>query len=80
MLAVRRLLRKHFTAWRDTTNEGALDGCRHDDDVFASYGWDECSDVRVWEEEIRLARLAADLGFDCLPIALPIRIPGVRCP
>jgi hypothetical protein len=34
--------------------------------VFASYGWDNCSDVRVWDEEIRLARLAADLGFDCL--------------
>ena len=34
--------------------------------VFASYGWDGCSDARVWEEEIRLARLAADLGFDCL--------------
>ena len=34
--------------------------------VFASYGWDNCSDARVWDEEIRLARLAADLGFDCL--------------
>ena len=34
--------------------------------VFASYGWDNCSDDRVWNEEIRLARLAADLGFDCL--------------
>ena len=34
--------------------------------VFASYGWDNCSDDRVWDEEIRLARLAADLGFDCL--------------
>jgi alkanesulfonate monooxygenase SsuD/methylene tetrahydromethanopterin reductase-like flavin-dependent oxidoreductase (luciferase family) len=34
--------------------------------VFASYGWNDCSDARVWEEEIRLARLAADLGFDCL--------------
>jgi alkanesulfonate monooxygenase SsuD/methylene tetrahydromethanopterin reductase-like flavin-dependent oxidoreductase (luciferase family) len=34
--------------------------------VFASYGWDNCSDQRVWDEEIRLARLAADLGFDCL--------------
>jgi alkanesulfonate monooxygenase SsuD/methylene tetrahydromethanopterin reductase-like flavin-dependent oxidoreductase (luciferase family) len=34
--------------------------------VFASYGWEHCSDARVWEEEIRLARLAADLGFDCL--------------
>jgi len=34
--------------------------------VFASYGWKDCSDQRVWDEEIRLARLAADLGFDCL--------------
>src|SRR5579871_2034078 len=34
--------------------------------VFASYGWDGIGDDRVWEEEIRLARLAADLGFDCL--------------
>ena len=34
--------------------------------VFASYGWDDCSDARVWDEEIRLARLAADLGFDVL--------------
>jgi len=34
--------------------------------VFASYGWEDCSDARVWDEEIRLARLAADLGFDCL--------------
>ena len=34
--------------------------------VFASYGWDDCPDSRVWDEEIRLARLAADLGFDCL--------------
>src|SRR3954454_5555589 len=34
--------------------------------VFASYGWENCSDKRVWDEEIRLARLAADLGFDCL--------------
>jgi len=34
--------------------------------VFASYGWENCSDGRVWDEEIRLARLAADLGFDCL--------------
>ena len=31
--------------------------------VFASYGWDDCSDARVWDEEIRLARLAADLGL-----------------
>ena len=34
--------------------------------VFASYGWDDCPDGRVWDEEIRLARLAADAGFDCL--------------
>ena len=34
--------------------------------VFASYGWDDCPDQQVWDEEIRLARLAADLGFDCL--------------
>jgi hypothetical protein len=34
--------------------------------VFASYGWDDCSDARVWQEEIKLARLAADSGFDCL--------------
>src|ERR671911_657539 len=34
--------------------------------VFASYGWDNCSDQRVWGEEIRLARIAADSGFDCL--------------
>ena len=34
--------------------------------VFASYGWENCPDERVWEEEIRLARIAADSGFDCL--------------
>src|SRR5260370_10592502 len=34
--------------------------------VFASYGWENCPDDRVWSEEIRLAGLAADLGFDCL--------------
>ena len=34
--------------------------------VFASYGWENCPDDRVWDEEIRLAGLAADLGFDCL--------------
>ncbi len=34
--------------------------------VFTSYGWDNCSDSRVWDEEIRLARIAADSGFDCL--------------
>src|SRR5438094_10479383 len=34
--------------------------------VFASYGWDSIGDDRVWDEEIRLARLAADSGFDVL--------------
>src|SRR4029077_8541704 len=34
--------------------------------AFASYGWENCPDDRVWDEEIRLAALAADSGFDCL--------------
>src|SRR5690349_4892772 len=34
--------------------------------VFASYGWSNVSDGEVWDEELRLARLAADLGFDVL--------------
>lgn len=34
--------------------------------VFASYGWENCPDKQVWDEEIKLARQAADLGFDCL--------------
>ena len=34
--------------------------------IFASYGWDDCPDGQVWEEEIKLARIAADAGFDCL--------------
>src|SRR4030095_12190105 len=34
--------------------------------VFASYGWTDVSDAQVWDEELRLARLAADLGFDVL--------------
>jgi hypothetical protein len=34
--------------------------------VFASYGWSGVSDGEVWDEELRLARLAADLGFDVL--------------
>ena len=31
--------------------------------VFASYGWDDIGDDRVWDEEIRLARLAAGFGL-----------------
>ena len=34
--------------------------------VFASYGWTRLSDEQVWDEEIRLARMAADSGFDAL--------------
>ena len=34
--------------------------------VFASYGWENTGDDQVWDEEIRLARLAADSGFDVL--------------
>ncbi len=31
--------------------------------VFSSYGWSNVSDQQVWDEELRLARLAADLRF-----------------
>ena len=34
--------------------------------VFASYGWDSISDTQVWDEELRLARLADELGYDVL--------------
>jgi len=34
--------------------------------VFASYGWTGVSDEQVWDEEIKLARIAADSGFDAL--------------
>jgi len=34
--------------------------------VFASYGWSRIADGEVWDEELRLARQAADLGFDVL--------------
>ena len=34
--------------------------------VFSSYGWEEGSDGRMWEEELRLAEIAADSGFDSL--------------
>lgn len=34
--------------------------------LFASYGWDNCSDAQTWNEELRLAELAADSGFDVL--------------
>jgi len=34
--------------------------------IFTNYGWDDCPDRQVWDEELRLARIAADSGFDCL--------------
>jgi alkanesulfonate monooxygenase SsuD/methylene tetrahydromethanopterin reductase-like flavin-dependent oxidoreductase (luciferase family) len=34
--------------------------------VFSTYGWPGMSDRQAWEEEIRLARLADELGFDVL--------------
>jgi alkanesulfonate monooxygenase SsuD/methylene tetrahydromethanopterin reductase-like flavin-dependent oxidoreductase (luciferase family) len=34
--------------------------------LFSNYGWENCPDKQVWDEEIRLAQMAADLGFDCL--------------
>jgi len=34
--------------------------------VMATYGWQGISDDQAWDEEIRLARLADELGFDAL--------------
>ena len=34
--------------------------------VFSSYGWEDGSDAQMWEEELRLAEIAADSGFDSL--------------
>jgi alkanesulfonate monooxygenase SsuD/methylene tetrahydromethanopterin reductase-like flavin-dependent oxidoreductase (luciferase family) len=34
--------------------------------VLATYGWQGMSDDQAWGEEIRLARLAEELGFDAL--------------
>ena len=34
--------------------------------IFSSYGWEGESDYQIWEEELRLAEIAADVGFDCL--------------
>src|ERR1700751_2288083 len=34
--------------------------------VLATYGWQSMSDDEAWDEEIRLARLADELGFDAL--------------
>ena len=34
--------------------------------LFAAYGWENISDDQVWEEELRLARIAAGSGFNVL--------------
>lgn len=34
--------------------------------IFSSYGWENISDDQVWNEDIQLAQLAADSGFDVL--------------
>ncbi len=34
--------------------------------LFSSYGWENIGDDQVWDEEVQLARLAADSGFDVL--------------
>ena len=34
--------------------------------IFSSYGWEDSSDGQMWEEELRLAEIAADSGFNCL--------------
>ena len=34
--------------------------------IFSSYGWEEGTDGQMWEEELRLAEIAADSGFNCL--------------
>ncbi len=34
--------------------------------IFAAYGWENIGDDQVWDEELRLARIAADSGFDVL--------------
>ena len=34
--------------------------------IFSSYGWEGAPDAQMWEEELRLAEIAADEGFDCL--------------
>jgi alkanesulfonate monooxygenase SsuD/methylene tetrahydromethanopterin reductase-like flavin-dependent oxidoreductase (luciferase family) len=34
--------------------------------AFAGHGWDSISDAQVWDEELLLARLADELGFDVI--------------
>src|SRR5258706_59556 len=53
--------------------------------IFATYGWSNVSDEQAWDEELRLARLAADLGFDVLwsvgsPCKNDCSCPDIRPP
>ncbi len=34
--------------------------------IFSSYGWDGITDAEVYDQEVRFARLADELGFSCL--------------
>ncbi|SVD23840.1 uncharacterized protein METZ01_LOCUS376694, partial [marine metagenome] len=34
--------------------------------VFTGFGWEGISDQQVWDEELKIAEIAADNGFDCL--------------
>lgn len=34
--------------------------------IFSSFGWHDISDAQVYDEEVQLAMLADELGFDCL--------------
>ena len=34
--------------------------------VFTGYGWNDITDQQVWDEELRIAEIAVDGGFDCL--------------
>ena len=34
--------------------------------IFSTYGWPGMSDREAWQDEIRLARLADELGFDVI--------------
>ena len=55
---------KHSSSDEDT--EGMPDGRRHDDGVRQLWLGGHEATTQVWDEEIRLARLAAELGFDVL--------------
>jgi hypothetical protein len=48
----------------DAVSEGTIDiGLMM---IFASYRWENIGDDQVWDEDLRLARLAPGPGFDVL--------------